>query len=117
MSIEYADRWISCTPDALEIRGYYVPWGTKRIPYDRIRGVKRVPLGAATGRARLWGTANPRYWASLDPQRHRKRVGLILDLGRAVKPFITPEDPRAVLDAIQSHTAPGVVSAGRGPVM
>ena len=29
----YRDRWIECTPDEIRIRGYYFPWGTKRIPY------------------------------------------------------------------------------------
>ena len=35
----YQDKWITCTGDALSIRGYYFPWGTKRIPYQSIRSV------------------------------------------------------------------------------
>jgi hypothetical protein len=113
MSDAYDDRWISCADEGIAIRGYYFPWGTKHIPYARIRAVQRVNLGALTGRLRVWGTANPRYWASLDPARPRKRVGLILDTGALVKPFITPDDPQAVLDAIHAHTGPEAFSGGR----
>ena len=62
---EYDDGRVACTPEGLVLRGYYFPWGTKHIPYDRIRGVRRVDIGASTGRARIGGTANPRYWANL----------------------------------------------------
>jgi hypothetical protein len=101
----YQDRWITCDDDRIRIRGYYFPWGTKRIPYSRIRAVRRVELGAARGRARVWGTANPRYWASLDPRRPRKQTALILDIGARVKPFITPDDPDAFIQNLSAHTA------------
>lgn len=113
----YSDRWITCTADEIAVRGYYFPWGTKHIPYARIRSVKRVTMGALTGRGRIWGTFDGRYWASLDPQRPRKRVGLILDVGATVKPFITPDDPQAVLDAIHAHTGPEAFRSGRGPIV
>ncbi len=99
----YRDRWIECGPDALRIRGYYFPWGTKTIPYREIRSVRRVELGTFTGRYRVWGTSHPRYWASLDPGRAGKATGLVLDLGGYVQPFITPDDPGAVEAAIRAH--------------
>jgi hypothetical protein len=112
----YHDRWIECAPDEIHIRGYYFPWGTKRVRYSAIRSVRRVEMGAFTGKGRLWGSANPRYWAGLDPGRPRKQVGLILDLGRTVQPFITPDDPDAVEAIIQEHAGvePGETD-GRGP--
>ena len=113
MSVEYHDRWITCTPEQIAVRGYYFPWGTKHIPYARIRSVTRVPMGAATGRARIWGTATPRLWASLDPSRPGKRVALILDLGAPVKPFLTPEDPQAMMDAIHAHSGLEAFRGGR----
>lgn len=99
----YRDRWIECTPDAIVIRGYYFPWGTKRIAYSEIRSLRRVEMSPLRGQMRIWGTSNPRYWASLDPQRRHKSVALILDLGRSVKPFITPEDPDAVEAIVRQH--------------
>jgi len=115
----YHDRWIECSSDSVVIRGYYFPWGTKRIPYDSIRSLRRVELGALSGRGRIWGTANPRYWASLDPQRPKKKVGLILDVGHYVRPFITPDDPDAVEALIRERASlgPEPESSGRGPVV
>ncbi|HUI04831.1 MAG TPA: hypothetical protein VLZ77_14925 [Acidimicrobiales bacterium] len=110
---DYRDRWIRCTPTELQIRAYYFPWGTKRIPYGTIKGVRRVAMGTLTGRARIWGSANPGYWASLDPGRPGKQVGLILDLGRRVKPFITPDDPEAVERTIRARA--GIASDEGGP--
>lgn len=104
---DYSDRWITCDADGLRIRAYYFPWGTKRIPYGSIRGLTRVELSAARGRGRVWGTANPRYWASLDPGRPRKHVGLVLDLGRPVRPLITPDDPDAVEAILRARASLG----------
>jgi hypothetical protein len=113
----YEDRWIACAPDGIQIRGYYFPWGTKRIAYDAIRAIRRVHIGVLTGKGRIWGTANPRYWANLDPGRPRKKTALILDLGRSVRPYITPDDPDAVEAVIRerAHLAAPPDEAGRGP--
>jgi len=119
MTSLYRDRWIECTSDALRIRGYYFPWGTKKIPYAAIRSVQPVEMSAFTGRGRVWGTANPRYWASLDPRRPGKRTGLVLDLGRFVRPFITPDDPQAVERVIRERTGLSADRGGRerGPIL
>jgi len=114
MATEYNDRWIECSSDGIHVRGYYFPWGSKHIPYASIRSVERVDLTIARGKARIWGTANPRYWASLDPQRPKKQVGLILDLGRFVRPFITPDDPDAVEAVIREHSSIGPTTEGTG---
>jgi len=113
----YRDRWISCADDGIRVRGYYFPWGTKRVRYADIRSVRRVGLGGLRGRGRIWGTANPRYWASLDPRRPGKQSALILDLGRRVSPYLTPDDVDAAISAILDH-APGtdVVEANKGPI-
>jgi hypothetical protein len=115
---DYRDRWIECTPEAIRVRGYYFPWGTKTIPYRSIRSVRRVRLDALRGTGRLWGTSNPRYWASLDPGRPSKHVALVIDLGRRVHPFITPDDPDAVEAAIREHTGLGPSQTeDHGPVV
>ena len=71
------------------------------------------------GQLRIWGTSNLRYWASLDPKRPTKKVALILDLGKHVQPFITPDDPDAVEKAIREHAGlgPGDLGGGRGPLV
>jgi hypothetical protein len=112
MRSEYKDRWIECTSDVIKIHGYYFPWGTKHIRYSSIRAMKRVDIGAFTGKWRIWGTANPRYWASLDPGRPTKKVGFILDLGRLVRPFVTPDDPDAFEAAVRAQTTLGPDAEG-----
>ncbi len=119
MATTYSDRWIDLDDSQIAIRGYYIPWGTKRIPYGKIRHVTRVRLGALNGRARIWGTANPGIWASLDPRRPAKRAGFLVDYGRSVTPLITPDDPDAAEAAFRAHLGEGVVSEGsrRAPIV
>jgi hypothetical protein len=112
MSDEYRDARITCTADGIAIRGYYIPWGTKHIGYDSIRSMQRVNLGALTGRARLWGTANPSRWANFDHRRPFKTVGFDLDLGATVKPLLTPDDPDAFEHAVRAHLDPIVIGSG-----
>jgi hypothetical protein len=113
MSTDYADRWITASGDGIKVRFYYFPFGTKTIPYDAIRSIKRVNMGALTGRARIWGTGSFRYWASLDPQRPRKQIAYIVDTGHAVKPFLTPADPAAFEAAVGAHSKVEIDHGGR----
>jgi hypothetical protein len=76
--------------------------------------LRRVEMSTFTGQMRGWGTSNPRYWASLDPKRRQKSVALILDVGRYVRPFITPDDPDAVEAIIREQTKLGPNLEGTG---
>ncbi len=104
MNESYADPRISAAADGLRIKHYYLPFGDKRIRWEAIRSVSRVKVGPLHGRLRIWGTANPRYWANLDPSRPRKKQGFALDIGHRVQPFITPEDPAAFEAVLRAHT-------------
>jgi hypothetical protein len=114
----YDDGTIVCGPDRLEIRGYYFPFGTKTIPYAQVTGLRRVEInGLLSGRWRLWGTGNPRYWANLDLRRPRKKVGFVVDLGRRVSPVVTPDRPddfEAVFRG-RAHLARGDAGQKGGP--
>jgi hypothetical protein len=118
VSDDYDDGRVSCSADGVRLRMYYFPWGTKTIPYDAVRGLQKVDIGAFTGRGRIWGTANLRYWANLDPSRPGKTTGLVFDLGRRVRPFVTPDDTDRVeaLVRLRSHLGPAGGSAP-GPVI
>jgi len=113
----YHDRWITCTDDAIVIRWYYL-WGAKRIPYTSIRSATQVDVTTFRGSGRIWGTANPRYWASLDPGRPGKKAALILDVGRAVRPYITPDDVQAVQAILKQRAGlADIPETGVGPVV
>jgi len=95
--VEYDDGSIACDDEELVIRRYY-PWGAKRIPYTAIQGVTELPLvGLNKVRGwRLWGSGDFIHWWNLDFKRPHKRVALVIDVGRRVRPTITPDDPEAV---------------------
>ncbi len=94
MTETYDDGAIVCGPERLEIHNYYFPFGTKIVPYLQIQGLQRIAIkGVWSGKYRLWGTSNPRYWANLDIRRPAKKVGFVLDLGRNVHPLVTPDRP------------------------
>lgn len=113
----YSDKWITCTDDAIVIRWYYL-WGTKHIPYTAITAAKRVDIDLLHGKGRIWGSANPGYWASLDPGRPSKNAALILDTGGLVKPFITPDDVNAVAEIIRQRAGLDTIQqAGTGPII
>jgi hypothetical protein len=95
MSDEYNDGRIICDDRVLRIRWYY-PWGTKVVPYDHVKGVRSFQMTALRGQWRIWGSGNFKYWANLDTKRPQKKVGLLIDVGRKVQPFITPDDAAAV---------------------
>lgn len=101
----YEDRWITCEPDRMIIRWYYL-WGAKVIFYREIQDVDVRPLTAWTGNWRIWGTSDPRYWFHLDFGRPHKQTALVLDLGKRVKPVITPDDPELVAGIISQRYAP-----------
>jgi hypothetical protein len=106
--MDYDDGLIACSSDALVIRRYGALLRAKRIPYTQIRAVTQIGLGRVR-RWRLWGTTNPRLWFNLDWNRRRKSVALVLDVGKRVKPVITPDDPQRVIAALHQH---GVKSTG-----
>ncbi|MGC2485914.1 MAG: hypothetical protein WA359_06710 [Acidimicrobiales bacterium] len=108
MTQDYNDGIVSCATEGVVIRGYYFPWGTKRVRYGEIKGLERVTMGALTGQWRIWGTANVRLWANLDAKRPKKKIGFILDQGKRVRPFVTPDDPDAFESIVRerAHLGP-----------
>jgi hypothetical protein len=100
----YDDGLIVCGDDGVVIRRYYFPWGSKLVPYSRLRNVERRELGRVTGRWRIWGSGDLRHWWNLDTGRPRKSVALVLDVGRRIRPTITPDDPDAVERILADRT-------------
>ena len=93
----YDDGAIRCDDQGIVIRRYY-PWGAKRISYDSIRSVKTFPLTGVNKvrRWRIWGSGDFVHWWNLDPARPKKDMALVLDIGRRVRPTITPDDANTV---------------------
>ncbi|MBW0016256.1 MAG: hypothetical protein JO236_01725 [Mycobacterium sp.] len=103
----YEDDGLVFDEDGITIRRYYFPFASsKRIAYNKIQCIKAKPMSWATGKGRLWGTANPRHWLPLDMRRSRKRTLLILHVGRWIRPCITPEDPDRVIKVLRDRVRP-----------
>jgi hypothetical protein len=111
----YRDRRITCSDSEIVIKGYYFPRGSKHIAYTAIRAARRVELGTLSGRARIWGTSNPRYWANLDPRRARKKTGFVLEVDGPIRPFLTPDDPDAFVAVIRERAPQVTIEDGGGP--
>jgi hypothetical protein len=101
----YDDGRIRCDDQELVIRNYYL-WGAKRIRYTSIRGVQTLPLTGlnAVRRWRIWGSGDFVHWWNLDPSRPGKSIALVIDVGRYVRPTITPDDPAAVASLLTEGT-------------
>ena len=105
MSILYEDSVLVCDDDAITIKTYYFPVGSKRIPYRNIQSFESFSMGPLTGQYRIWGMGLSPHWLHLDIARPRKTEALILDLGSWVKPLLTPDDCAAVRSILKDKTA------------
>jgi hypothetical protein len=115
MPLDYNDGIVSCDAEGVVLRRYYFPSGVRRVPYGEITGLERVTMGKLTGQWRIWGTANLRLWANYDPKRPKKTVGFILDAGKRVRPFVTPDDPDAFEAIVRERAHLGPASGEAGP--
>jgi hypothetical protein len=115
--VPYHDSALGIDDGALTIRGYYLPGTVKRVPLGRIASVQRVATSSLRGRGRIWGTANPGYWANFDPRRPGKTVAFLVDAGKAVKPFVTPDDPDAFEAALRDQGIDVISGGGQAPLI
>lgn len=107
MAAEYEDDQVRCDDTGLVIKRYYYPRGDKTVDYSAIQDVRRWELTGVSKirRWRLWGSGDFVHWWNLDPKRPTKSVALVLDVGKHVKPVITPDDPDAVEAILNEKTS------------
>ncbi len=101
MAVLYEDPRISCDDEGITIQKYYFPLGDKRISYREIRSFDQLRMGALSGRYRIWGAGDPRFWFHLDTKRPQKSKAVVIDKGDWVKAVLTPDDPDAVLHILE----------------
>ncbi len=102
----YQDPLIVIHDGTLTIQRYYLPAGAKRIPLTAITGVEQYAMTHWTGKWRIWGTTFGRWWFNLDIGRPHKQQAFVIDLGRRVKPVLTPDDPGAFRAALATAGIP-----------
>jgi hypothetical protein len=100
----YDDGRIACDDEGVIIRWYYL-WGKKKIPYTTIRAIKMRPLTRWRGKWRLWGSGDLVHVYNLDRTRPRKETAIEINMGRRIRPTITPDDPEAVARIVTERIA------------
>ncbi len=102
--ILYTDGMVTLDHHGIVVSAYYMPFGRRRIPYARIRGVGEYPL--TWGRAfRVHGFAWPRHWFHRDSRRGERAVGLELVTDDVLHPILTPVDVDAVREILDRQLA------------
>ncbi|HET8599137.1 MAG TPA: hypothetical protein VFL99_02345 [Segeticoccus sp.] len=103
----YDDGVVTLDEGGITLRRYYFPLAlSKRIRYSDVRGFEQRQMGPLTGKGRVWGSGDLRHWTPLDLKRPQKQVAIILDVGAAVRPTFSPEDPERFVAILQQHVPP-----------
>lgn len=98
----YRDDYIVLDDSGITLRRYYFPLASaKHIDYGDIRSVTIEPMTWKTGKGRLWGASDPRFWMPLDMKRLKKDTVLIIDVGSRIKACVTPDDPERVIELLR----------------
>lgn len=110
----YEDTYLAIVKDndgksVLTIQMYYFsPFGTRKtIKLDSLKSITEHPMdGMVSGRGRMWGTSNFKYWLNLDKGRSSKSRLFVLrqhGAGNWGLPVVAPDDPDAFLEAIRQQ--------------
>lgn len=102
--ILYTDGMVTLDHDGVVISSYYLPFGRRRIAYERIRGFAEYPLSRGRG-FRVHGFGWPRQWYHRDAQRSERVVGLELHTDNLLRPVLTPADVVAVKELLKAQLA------------
>ena len=102
MSAIYDDVVVRIDQETVLVKSYLLPGRQREIRRDAIVGVWAVELGPFSGRYRLVGLGFrwPRNFFHWDTRRSKKGRGIVLDVGRFLRPVITPDDHEAAMAAL-----------------
>lgn len=101
--VRYADKLVEITDDGIRFLLYYVPFGSKTVPFADVEYIRAAKAGLTTGKWRIWGTGDFVTWFPCDVRRPRRDTIFFLKLKGKTK-FIgfTVEDPRAVIALLEA---------------
>ena len=90
----YQDRKLSIDDEGITIASYDVPGHRRRLPFSSIHSFEEIRIGAFSGRYRVMGfeLRRPRDFFPWDAGRSKKTRAIALDVGRRVRPVISPDD-------------------------
>lgn len=93
----YSDSLVDISDDAITLRRYYFPFGSRRIPFSEIERINSDDPTLLNGRWRIWGTGTFRTWFPLDWERPlRDRIFFVTLANRWGRIGFTVEDSKRV---------------------
>lgn len=102
----YEDRTLLIDDDGITITSYFWPGHRRHIPFSSIVAFEEIAIGTFSGRHRLIGfeLRRLRDFFPWDTRRSATSRALALDLGRRVRPVISPEDHELVSTLLSERT-------------
>lgn len=102
----YQDRSLIIDDDGITITSYLWPGNHRSIPFSSIVAFEEIAVGTFSGRHRLVGFEFRRLrdFFPWDTRRSASSRAIAVDVGRRVRPIISPEDYERVLELMSEHT-------------
>jgi hypothetical protein len=99
----YADRLVEITDHGIRFRLYYLPFGSKTVPFSDIEFVRAAKATFTTGKWRVWGTGDFVTWFPCDIRRPQRDTILFLKVRDKTK-FIgfTVENAQRVIGLLKA---------------
>ena len=98
----YSDQLVEITDDAILLRDYYFPFGSKRIRFSQIDDVSVKKPTVWNGKYRIYGSGDLRTWFPPDVKRPlRDRIFVIRSKGRWRRTGFTVEDSQTVEEVLR----------------
>lgn len=100
----YADRLIQVTEKSILFKGYYFPFGSKRIELSDIDHVEVKESSLLSGKWRIHGSGDFRTWFPRDLKRPKRDRLFIIHLhNRWRRIGFTVEDSNRLIDALKDR--------------
>jgi hypothetical protein len=103
--ILYSDQLVEITDESILLRGYYFPFGSRRIRFSEILGISVNEPTIWNGKYRIYGSGDLRTWFPPDVKRPvRDKIFVISLKNRWRRIGFTVEDSAAVEAIMQKRT-------------
>jgi hypothetical protein len=110
--MDYSDGLVEISNEAIRLKGYYFPLGSKRVSFSEIAEVLVEKPTVLNGKWRIWGSGNLRTWFPLDLRRPWRDTIFIIRLASKWKRIgFTVEDSGRVRQILWER---GLIAAQSG---
>lgn len=97
----YEEPTLRIDSGSITIKRYYFPlFSSKTIQFAAIESIAVRPTTFWT-QWRIWGSSNLTNWLPLDTARPKKHQLIELNIGKRIRPTITPDNPDRVASLLQ----------------